>query len=551
MANHRHSIARNRVKAAALAALVGALGTWVAAQAFTVQHFEPVLIGIQFDSDPNHEDITREGLKLVVATLSTSDLVGFTQKTIEYVANKDAQTDSLFYDVAMIHFDAETFLEGNARLQAMRTAIGNYAISGDYELAQLLLGRALHSVQDFYAHSTWVEQNPSRTDLAPLGRPGLFAPHSVGPTCTARATQTLDTVQTGLKFNSDGSLQLSSEYFAYGQEVPQANIYWYDDVVTQKCIHGVSDLTNNAASLLGGYGYGINKDSALRDFYIEAAKLARFATLQYVNDIIGDISSNPGGTAGDQAICGLLGQEDQCESPKGCFGKVTSLMQPGSTYSLTQTGITSGLTSIVQTNYVAKGVVAFADAPFTSIAYEQDSTVTSQYPTSPSSNQTSVELDYDAPPVTANPSSWVTYGSTQTVTNASGKSSVTKGTFSTPVANWMLMPLAVGSSVIITYAGTGTTTTGTTTHSGTFNYIESWTLLGTPTITVPAGTFKTCNFQVTNTLPGNLGLVYTHWWLYGYPISIQEKLTDSSTGDVSNNTQASSLSINRVPYTGP
>jgi hypothetical protein len=154
MANHRHNIARDRVKAAALSALVGALSTWVAAQAFTVQHFAPVLVGtsqpFQFDSDPNHEDITREGLRLVVATLSTSDLVGFTQKAIEYVANMDAQTDSIFYDDAKIHFDAETFLDGNARLQDLRAAIGNYAINGDYEDAQLFLGRAFHSVQDFY-----------------------------------------------------------------------------------------------------------------------------------------------------------------------------------------------------------------------------------------------------------------------------------------------------------------------------------------------------------------------------------------------------------------
>jgi hypothetical protein len=235
----------------------------------------------------------------------------------------------------------------------------------------------------------------------------------------------------------------------------------------------------------------------------------------------------------------------------GCFDGVASILQPGSTYSLTQTGTTGGLTSTIQTNYVAKGVVPYADAPFTSTAYEQDSTVISQYPTLPSSNQTSVEMDYDAPPTAANPTSWVAYGSSQTITDASGDSSVVQGTFSTPVAEWMLMAVPVGSSTTLTYAGTGTSTNGTTPHSGAFNYTETWTLLGTPTITVPAGTFKTCNFKVTSTLQSDTTLVYTHWWLYGNGISIQEMQTDSSTGAVYNNTQATSLSINGAPYTGP
>jgi hypothetical protein len=224
----------------------------------------------------------------------------------------------------------------------------------------------------------------------------------------------------------------------------------------------------------------------------------------------------------------------------GCFDQIASIMQAGSTYSLTQTGILGGLAAIKQSNYVAKGVVPYSDPPFASSANEQDVTTTYTYPTFPSSNQSSVDIGYLSPPTTTNPTSFVTYGAKETTTDAVGNSAVVNGTFSTPVANWNLMLVTAGSNATLSYAGSA--------NSVTFNYTETWKLLGTPTITVPAGTFKTCNFQVTSTLP-NSG-TQTLWWLYGNAISIQEQDTDSS-GNLVDNIQATALSINNVPYTGP
>jgi hypothetical protein len=232
----------------------------------------------------------------------------------------------------------------------------------------------------------------------------------------------------------------------------------------------------------------------------------------------------------------------------GCFDQIASIMQAGSTYSLTQTGTLGGLPATKQTNYVARGVVAYSDPPFASSANEQDVTTTYTYPTFPSSNQSSLDIGYDSPPTAANPTSFVTYGANETTTDATGNSAVVNGTFSTPVANWNLMLVTAGSSATLSYAGSETVTQGSTVNSGSFNYTETWKLLGTPTITVQAGTFRTCNFQVTSTLPNSL--TQTLWWLYGNGISIQEQDTDSS-GNLVDNIQATALTINRVPYPGP
>jgi hypothetical protein len=267
-------------------------------------------------NDANHEDITREALSSsgatpLTVTLSTGKQLGFDAMVVEYVVNMDAMTDSLSWDEPYVHFDDETFVAGNTRLQQLRSQIGQDSLAGNYLAAQALLGHAIHSVQDFYAHSTWIEQNPGRTDLAALGRPGTLATPSVGPTCTPNATQMLDGVSTGILLGS-GVPQLSTEYFSATQELKYTVVYWSNAFVQPgagKCVHGRSDMNNNQT-----FGPGINKDSKLRDFFPEAYALAVNATQQFLTDIVADLKSSPGGTAGDTAICGLLGQSAKCSS---------------------------------------------------------------------------------------------------------------------------------------------------------------------------------------------------------------------------------------------
>lgn len=61
------------------------------------------------------------------------------------------------------HFDRELINEGNALLVAHREEIRAALKKKDFVGARKMLGGALHAIQDFYAHSNWVELN--KTDL--------------------------------------------------------------------------------------------------------------------------------------------------------------------------------------------------------------------------------------------------------------------------------------------------------------------------------------------------------------------------------------------------
>lgn len=82
------------------------------------------------------------------------------------------------------HFDDESFDIGQERLMNLRSSmIANLRIS-DASSARSDLGRQLHSIQDFYSHSKWVEMG--NRDMHPIiGVPGQNGWHkTLTPTCT-------------------------------------------------------------------------------------------------------------------------------------------------------------------------------------------------------------------------------------------------------------------------------------------------------------------------------------------------------------------------------
>ena len=56
-----------------------------------------------------------------------------------------------------LHFDAEHFLEGKQALFIRNNQINIVANDGKFSTMRNLLGKSLHSIQKFYAHSNWVE----------------------------------------------------------------------------------------------------------------------------------------------------------------------------------------------------------------------------------------------------------------------------------------------------------------------------------------------------------------------------------------------------------
>jgi hypothetical protein len=60
-------------------------------------------------------------------------------------------------DLPYAHFDAETFIQSNQRVMNFLTTINAALQVKDYSLARRLSGQILHTIQDFYSHSNWIE----------------------------------------------------------------------------------------------------------------------------------------------------------------------------------------------------------------------------------------------------------------------------------------------------------------------------------------------------------------------------------------------------------
>ena len=65
--------------------------------------------------------------------------------------------DSKTKDLPFAHFDAEAFSESNQRVYKFFTSIQASLQNKDYTTARKLSGQVLHTIQDFYSHSNWIE----------------------------------------------------------------------------------------------------------------------------------------------------------------------------------------------------------------------------------------------------------------------------------------------------------------------------------------------------------------------------------------------------------
>ncbi len=229
-----------------------------------------------------------------------------------------------------------------------------------------------------------------------------------------------------------------------------------------------------------------------------------------------------------------------------CYGKVASISNPGSTYSVTLTDVTSGDSGTIQMDYAWKGSVALADPPFTSTGYEYDIASAFMYPAPSLQSRSNVVKTFGS---AAQDASYVIYGYTETNKSSDGTTTVFTATANPPVAFGQLMQaLPGGPPISLLYSGTGISGGGT----GIGSYTESWQLVGTPTLSLPpAGTFKTCQFQITSSLSPNV--IDTKWMVSGYGIVVQETKIDTSSGTpvLEDTREVTALSINGARYGGP
>ena len=72
-------------------------------------------------------------------------------------SNVECDNQAGIKDDRTMHFDSETFLAAQKQLRLRNNQINSVADDGKYSIARSLLGKNLHTVQKFYAHSNWVE----------------------------------------------------------------------------------------------------------------------------------------------------------------------------------------------------------------------------------------------------------------------------------------------------------------------------------------------------------------------------------------------------------
>ena len=212
--------------------------------------------------------------------------------------------DPEFKDLPYAHFDADKFIESNQHVNKLMAQVLNEIQLKNYPTARKRIGQVLHTIQDFYAHSNWVEMGYSNrinekigsnnndlgVDLA-SNHPDLIS--CLSENCTKQVIQCkyLKSVAALSKvFGIHLPIQCPIVYFKCGDNVIKDKLtsgYYSDQRLEDnssvdkpmnksKCSHGgYLDKTSFESS----YG-GINKDTAYfflsphAHLHLEAANLA-------------------------------------------------------------------------------------------------------------------------------------------------------------------------------------------------------------------------------------------------------------------------------------
>ncbi len=247
-----------------------------------------------------HQDVCSDGMQPISRTVG-GETLKFTDKALVQVRKADADTDSIsfgfgpFFD-SFKHFDAESFPAASQRLIDLKTSVISKitAASPDGKAAREDLGTALHTLQDFYAHSNWVEIGSSGI-FNSLGRSALAMPAASKAFCPTDPG-TLAGV---------GLTELTTGYYfgLTGCGAPPAG----------KCHHGGF----NCAARQGDKG--INKDDLSRTNHTAARGFGRDNTADYVNMIL-DSTGVAGNAKAIKALMGIKGTLGMVIDDTGSMG---------------------------------------------------------------------------------------------------------------------------------------------------------------------------------------------------------------------------------------
>ncbi|XP_071952436.1 von Willebrand factor A domain-containing protein 7-like [Antedon mediterranea] len=200
-------------------------------------------------------------------------------------ANANVDLDLTVSHLAAAHFDAEQFVSGNQRLLSLRQAVVSSIIDGHFEAARGQCGQLLHTLQDFYSHSNWIEIGQT-DDLNPhLGVSGGNLGKLADPTlptcidCGSKSKTCKNNVLNYIKINN-----ILTSGYSEGQVNSQGRPIHKPPGIG-KCSHGGG--SSNTEREAGG----INKDTSSPHlsphfyYHKKASHLAIKATVTFLQNL--------------------------------------------------------------------------------------------------------------------------------------------------------------------------------------------------------------------------------------------------------------------------
>lgn len=229
--------------------------------------------------------------QLAAVYFSRAGLTDAMKRARDDISEANAEVDNDQTSSAL-HFDGENFEGGQNRLVNLKIEVVDALKANKPDAARKSLGGALHTLQDFYAHSNWVELG-NNSPLVDLGR-DIHIPHATfsDPTCKYCPSN----VEYHFPWRFDcpdcttNSLSLLTSGYYFGEDAPPDG-----KIPSDKCHHGGafdSPGGGKTVPFLEQIPYaGINKDS-LNCIYSphsfahrQAVQISIDSTKQYINDI--------------------------------------------------------------------------------------------------------------------------------------------------------------------------------------------------------------------------------------------------------------------------
>ena len=147
--------------------------------------FQTICVGFQLVSGP---PIDASNLVKAYYGETQRSITNNLEKAIEAIKDGNINVDLKGAEdkLAEAHFDSERFQDGQNRLVMIRENVVSSIRMKNFDMARRDAGRLLHTLQDFYSHSNWVE-NGNSDIYRVLGRKNQ-RPYPVAPvslqTCT-------------------------------------------------------------------------------------------------------------------------------------------------------------------------------------------------------------------------------------------------------------------------------------------------------------------------------------------------------------------------------